>query len=302
MARVAIGITAGGNAHQGGAVCGKARAVAHGVARLQLLRADQARGQRHGGLQAPVRCRVLGVVGGAAVQGDARAHPVGVHRWGARALAQRGGAVAQAALAGQVLRGGVEGRHLVGNAARAVGIAEVGHERDFIDLRQRVQPRPGAAKALGRKAQAVHAGVHFQEHAVRHLRFVRGQHVDLLVAVDGVPQGQARAQLQVARLEHALDQQDGAAPAQLAHALGLAQVQQGKAVSAAQTIKHLLYAVAVGVGLDHGPDLGVSGSSACARQVVLQGRGVDTGVDGARHGGRLREDAGDSGTVAPAGA
>jgi hypothetical protein len=49
-----------------------------------------------------------------------------------------------------------------------------------------------------------------------------------------VPQVQARAQLQVARLEHAFQQQDGAAPVQRAQALGLGQVEQRKAVGAAQ--------------------------------------------------------------------
>jgi hypothetical protein len=52
-----------------------------------------------------------------------------------------------------------------------------------------------------------------------------------------VPQVQARAQLQVARLEHAFEQQDRPAPAQRAHALGLGQVQQRKAVGAAQAVE-----------------------------------------------------------------
>ena len=93
---------------------------------------------------------------------------------------------------------------------------------------------------------------------------VRGQPVDLLVAVHHVPQVQARAQLQVARLEAALEQQHRAAPAERAHALGLGQVEQREAVGAAQAVEDALDAVAVGVGLDHRPDPGV-GRGARAR-------------------------------------
>ena len=120
---------------------------------------------------------------------------------------------------------------------------------------------------------------------MRHLRLVGGQPVDLLVAVHRVPQAQARAQLQVARLEHAFEQQDGAAPAQGAHALGLGQVQQGKAIGRAQAFKHPLNAVPVGVGLDHGPDFGIGHGALHALEVVLQGSGVDVGLDRAWHGG-----------------
>jgi hypothetical protein len=49
-------------------------------------------------------------------------------------MQQGGGAVAHAALAGQVLRGAVKGLELVLDAARPVGIAEVGHEGDLVDL------------------------------------------------------------------------------------------------------------------------------------------------------------------------
>ena len=39
---------------------------------------------------------------------------------------------------------------------------------------------------------------------MRHLRLVRGQHVDLRVAMNGVPEPEPRAQLQVTGLEDAL--------------------------------------------------------------------------------------------------
>ncbi len=63
---------------------------------------------------------------------------------------------------------------------------------------------------------------------------VRRQPVDLRLVVHRVPQVQARAQLEVARLEAAFEQQHRAAPAQRAHALGFGEVEQRKAVGAAQ--------------------------------------------------------------------
>ena len=122
---------------------------------------------------------------------------------------------------------------------------------------------------------------------MRLVRLVHGQPVDLLVAVHGVPQVQARAQLQIARLEHAFEQQDRPAPAQCAHALGLGQVQQGKAVGAAQAFEGALDPVAVGVGLDHGPQARARRGFAQALQVVAQRVGMNGGKDGTRHD-RLR--------------
>ena len=197
-----------------------------------------------------------GKVGRAAIDRDAGPDPVGAHA-GIGAEAQAGRAVGQRALAGQVARDLVEHPHLLRDALGAVGIAEVRHQRDLVDLRQRIQPGPGGAEALRREAQPVHARIHLEEHAVRLVGLVHGQHVDLLVAVHRVPQVQARAQLQVARLEHAFEQQDRAAPAQRAHPLGLLQVEQREAVGAAQALEHALDAMAVGVGLDHAPDPGV---------------------------------------------
>ena len=119
---------------------------------------------------------------------------------------------------------------------------------------------------------------------MRLVRLVRGQPVDLLVAVHGVPQVEARAQLQVARLEHALQQQDRAAPAQIAHTLRLGQIEQREAVGAAQAFEGALDAVAVGIGLDDGPHPRARRGGAHLRQVVAQRAGVDGGVDRARHG------------------
>ena len=76
------------------------------------------------------------------------------------------------------------------------------HQRNFIDLRQGVQAGPGGAELRGAQAQAVHAAVHFQEYAVRLVRFVRRQHVDLRLAMHRVPQPQARAPFQVAGVKY----------------------------------------------------------------------------------------------------
>jgi hypothetical protein len=113
---------------------------------------------------------------------------------------------------------------------------------------------------------------------------VQRQHVDLLVAMHRVPQVQARAQLQVSRLESAFEQQDRAAPAQSPHPFGLGQVQERKTIGPAQTVKHPLDAMPVGIGLDHGPGLGVGRGLAGHAQVVAQRSGVDGGLYRAGHG------------------
>jgi hypothetical protein len=94
---------------------------------------------------------------------------------------------------------------------------------------------------------------------------------------------QARAQLQVARIEAAFQQQDRSAPAQCADPLGLQQVQQRETVGTAQRVVHPLDPVAVGVGLDHRPDLRVRRRLLDAPQVVAQGVGMDGGKNGTRH-------------------
>ena len=163
------------------------------------------------------------------------------------------------------------GKHrcLVGNAALAIGVAEVGHERHLVHLGQGVQAAPGGAKAARGKAQAVHARIHFQKHPLGQLGFVAAEHVDLRVAMHRVPQVQARTQLQVAGFKHAFEQQDGPAPAQVAHALGLVQVEQGEAVGPAQTLKHPLDAMAIGIGLDHRPNPRILGTRTQHSEVVL---------------------------------
>ena len=104
----------------------------------------------------------------------------------------------------------------------------------LVDLRQTGQPQPGRAVGLRTEAEPVHAAVELQEHVVRRVRLVRREHVDLRCMVHGVPQVQARADLEVARLEAAFEQQDRPAPAERAQPFGLVQVEQRKAVGALQ--------------------------------------------------------------------
>ena len=204
-------------------------------------------------------------------------------------MTQGGGAVAQGAFAGQVPGDLGEYSHLRCDAAWAVGVTEVGHQRDFIDLGQRVQASPGGAVALRRETQPVHAGIHLQKHPVRRMGFVGGQHVDLFVAVHRVPQVQARAQLQVAQFEHAFEQQNRTAPAQGTHLLGFVEVQQRKAIGSAQPIEGPLDAMTVGVGLDDGPDSGVRRGLTCPRQIVAKRARMDGGLDRTGHSADVRQ-------------
>ncbi len=71
-------------------------------------------------------------------------------------------------------------------------------------------------------------------------------------------------------------------------AFGLVQVEQRKAVGAAQPGEGALDAVAVGIGLDHRPDPRIRRGLARARQVVRQRVGVDQRFDRTRHCNSLR--------------
>ena len=97
---------------------------------------------------------------------------------------------------------------------------------------------------------------------------VRGQHVDLLRAMHGVPQVQARTQFQVTGVEHAFEQQHWPTPTERAHTLRLVQVKQGKAVGRLQSGKSTLDAVPVGIGLHHRPEPGIRRGLPDTRQVV----------------------------------
>ena len=112
---------------------------------------------------------------------------------------------------------------------------------------------------------------------MRLVRLVRRQPVDLLLAVHHMPEVQARAGLEVARLEAAFEQQDRAAPVERAQPLGLGQVEQREAVGGAQRRKDALDAMPIGIGFDHGPQPGVGRGAPQSFEVVAQGRQVDGG-------------------------
>ena len=119
---------------------------------------------------------------------------------------------------------------------------------------------------------------------MRHIGLVAGQHVDLLIAVHRVPEVEPRTQLKVAQFKNTFEQQDWAAPAQIAHALCFIQIQEGKAVGGAQALKGAFDAVPISVGLDDGPEPGVCDLSAAACQVVPQGGAMDGGKNRTWHG------------------
>ena len=107
------------------------------------------------------------------------------------------------------------------NAFVGICIAEVRHDRNFIDLRQRIQTCPSRSKCLWGKPQSVHTRIYFEEYAMALVCFVNGQHVDLGFTMNDVPQIKSRAQLQIACFKNTLKQKNGTAPAQLPNTLGL---------------------------------------------------------------------------------
>ncbi len=61
----------------------------------------------------------------------------------------------------------------------AIGITEMRHQRNFIDLGQRIQARPSGSESLRGKTQAVHARVHFEKDPMWLMGFMHCQHVNL---------------------------------------------------------------------------------------------------------------------------
>ena len=124
---------------------------------------------------------------------------------------------------------------------------------------------------------------------MRRLRFVRSQHVNLFIAVHGVPQAQPRTQLEVARFKAALKQQNRSAPVKGTQALRLGKIKQCKAIRAAQTFKRALDTVAIGIGLDDGPDPCVRRRRSHTGKVVRECRSVNGGENWTGHGAAKNE-------------
>ncbi len=228
---------------------------------------------------------MLRMVGRRAVEQDPRPHPVVGRRKKALADAQGGGAVADRARPRQLGGGGGEGgeRALEVGAVGGVGVRQVRHQGDLADLRQGVETKPRGAIRCRREAEPVHAAVELEEDLVRQRRLVRGQPVDLRLVVDGVPEIETRAGVEVAGIEAALEEQDRAAPAELAQQGRFLRIEQGEPVGALQAGVHVADAVAVGVGLDDRPDLGAAGGAASHREVGREGLRMDERFDRSRH-------------------
>jgi hypothetical protein len=151
--------------------------------------------------------------------------------------------------------------------------------------RQPLQPVHHLPEACRREAQPVHPGVELDLHLDRRAA-VRGQQFELGIVVHDRRQTEARNQVEVARLEESLEQQDRLAPAGRTRALGFRQVKQRQAIGRGERRQHALESVAVRIGLDHRPHPPRPGLAARLREVVLQGIEMDQGLDRTRHVGR----------------
>ena len=114
------------------------------------------------------------------------------------------------------------------------------------------------------------------------------QHVNLGLVVHHMPQVEPRAPFQIALFKHTFEQQQRTAPTGFAQDLCFVQVQQGKTVSRAQGFVNPGQAMAIGIGFDDRPDPRITGGTAQARQIVLQGLGMNDSMEGTRHGGDCR--------------
>ncbi len=175
---------------------------------------------------------------------------------------------------------GLDRRRIVG-----IGVGEVRHQRDRLDLRQRVeaQPRGAVGGRAAKPSRFMPLFIFRKTRCGRSVLSAASQSIWRRV-VDDVPEVQARARLEVARVEAAFEQQDRAAPAELAQQLGLGDVEQREAVGALQRREDVGDAVAVGVGLDDRPD--ARAGRGAARDLEIGGEGVamDQRFDRPRHG------------------
>ena len=185
------------------------------------------------------------------------------------------------------------------DALRTIGAGEMGHLADRAQhalLLQKLGALEG--RRIGRRAetQPVHAAVQL-EHDVHLARQARPrQHVELLAVMHAGAQVIAVDDVQVGGFEETLQQQDRTAPAGLAAAHRLVQVQHRQPLRRGEPRHRLFDAVAVGIGLDDGPDgrrqaLGRRGrliQVAAHRGQVVGKRGNGNGGGyGTRHDGEI---------------
>jgi hypothetical protein len=283
VARIAVGVAAGDDADGHLAHRLVAEAVADALAGLQVLRGDDLGGERHRRLQA----ELLGALVGerrAAVQHDARAHPVAARF---REAQQRRGVGERALLRLQRLHQFAEPVELRPDAAGAVGVGEMRHQRDALHLRVHAQRVVGRPQPLDAETKAVHAAVHLEVDVDLALELAALQDLDLLGVVDHRRKGVLVQRREVAGLEEAFEQEDRLGHAADAQPRGLLQVEHREAVGGIERARGALDAVAVRVRLDHRPDLGVCGMAPRYCQIMCECRGRDGRADRPGHGGLL---------------
>ena len=257
-----------------------------------MLDGDDFAFERHRRFQAVVLGRPA--AGRAAVQHDARAHPVGrqcgIHQDGAR--------VRQAQFTGQ--SGGLvaEPAHLLGHrqesAAFDLAIGKMGHELDAAHRRHRAQPLVGLAPDSRLEAEPVHAGIHLQMHVQRSVQPFPFQHRQLLGAMYGQLKTVFGDSADVLRVKESFQQDNRFGPARFAQFDRIFDFDQRQPVSRGKGFRGAMQAMAVGIGLDDAPGFGSGDSGTDDLQVVLQCSGIDDGNEGSRHDGLatwLRESA-----------
>ncbi len=182
------------------------------------------------------------------------------------------------------LRQLVEPAQLVVHPARAVGVGEMRHQRDGADPGVQAQGVVHRPQLVHAEAEAVHAAVDLEvDVELRRQVHVLDQ-LDLVGVVDHRRELVLEQQVHVERLEETLQHQDRLRHPGQAQAHRLLEIQHRAAVGIRQGARRALQAVAVGVGLQHRPDLRLAGGFARQFQVVAQGGRLDDGTDRARHG------------------
>ena len=159
--------------------------------------------------------------------------------------------------------------------------------RDAVDdahARNREELGAHARHVRGREAEAVHAGVDLDVAAhVRHAG--AAQELDLPVRMDDGLDLQGLHGLNVRGVKEPFEQEQALPPAAAACELGVREINRRESVRVGEGRHGVLKSVAVGVGLDDGPDVSARGLAPHDVEVVAQRMEIDFSVDGTRHGG-----------------
>jgi hypothetical protein len=216
-----------------------------------------------------------------AVEQDARPNPVGA-RFGE---AQQRSRIGHRHRAVEALRQRNEARQLRRDTAFAIGVGKMGHQADRARVRPGTQAGQCRNGAIRRDAEPVHARIDLekQRDARRRRQRRRFEPVQLFHRVHHHRQAVGGDLRQILRAEEPFQQQDGLADACLAQSHGVFQVQQCESVGhAAQPARDAHDAVAVRVGLDHGPDLRATCELATQLMVVAQRIEIDARMNRAK--------------------